>query len=117
MERIRENIYEIAENMIKNDNMFKKRIKVGSLPDGFPLEIQKKASLIHQNKSIWEKTMLYPTAVWRSCVFPEYKINYANFCKQKLAISKTKTKLNGKQILLIFDFYFNYYFKSNYIIL
>jgi len=84
--------------MIKNDSLYKKRIKVGSLPDGFPVEIKKKASLIHQNKAFWEKTMLYPTAVWRSCVFPDFKINYVNYCKQKLAIAKTRTKFNGNKI-------------------
>ncbi len=96
--------------MSKNSNIYKKRIKIGNLPDGFPLETQKKASLIHQNKSLWEKTMLYPTAVWRSCVFPDSKINYVSYCKQKLAIAYTKKKLDGK--LKFFNLYIINYLYS-----
>jgi hypothetical protein len=39
--------------------------------------------------------MEYPFSVWRMCMFPNFKVNYNSWCKQKLALSKTKIKLNG----------------------
>jgi hypothetical protein len=93
---MREYIYEIAENLVKNDSIYSKRLKNGVLIDGYPTEVIKKAKLIHSDKSLWDNKMLYPTAVWRTCVFPQNKINYISYCRQKLAISKTQVKVNGK---------------------
>jgi hypothetical protein len=96
IEKMRDYIYEIAENLVRQDSIYAKKLKNGALIDGYPTEVIKKATLIHSDKSLWESTMLYPTAVWRTCVFPQNKINYISYCRQKLAISKTQVKVNGK---------------------
>ena len=98
MERIRNNIYEFANLLYKTDkdSINKKRILVGDLPDSFPDEMKKKAQLFRQDKSNWEQTMLYPTSIWRVCIFPSSKINYVSYCKSKLGLDRTKSKLDGK---------------------
>jgi hypothetical protein len=99
---MRDYIYEMAENMVKNDSIYSKKIKNGVLGDGYPSEVIKKASSIHSDKNLWEKTMLYPIAIWRTCVFPQNKINYLSYCRQKLAIAKTQVKVNGNYFYILF---------------
>jgi hypothetical protein len=103
LEIIRDYMWEIAENLDRKTNIMKKKIECGELPDEFPKEMKDKARKVRQNMKNWESTMLYPTAVWRMCIFPNFKINYVTWCKQKLALTKTKIKLNGKveNIILI----------------
>ncbi len=96
LERIRSNIYEIAQNMQRKSSIKKKQIFIGELPDAYPVKMRNKAKLIRQNRDIWDDVMLYPTAIWRMCIYPNFKINYVVWCKQKFALSNSKIKLNGK---------------------
>lgn len=98
LERIRDNMYQFAIELYKTDkkSIAKKRIYVGDLPDSFPEEMKKKAEISKQDKIIWDPIMLYPTSIWRVCVFPSYRINYVSICKDKLGLIQSKTKLNGK---------------------
>lgn len=96
LEKIRENIYEIAKNMMSKSSIKKKRIEIGDLPDGYPIEMKEKAKLVRQNKDNWDPFLLYPTSIWRMCIYPNFKINYVMWCKQKFALAKSKIKLNGK---------------------
>lgn len=95
LERIRDYMWDIAQNIDRKPNLIKKKILIGVLPDEYPENMKLKAKSIRKNKQTWDKVMLYPTSIWRSCVFPNFKLNYVSWCKQKLALSKTKTKLNG----------------------
>jgi hypothetical protein len=95
LERIRDYMWDIAQNIDRKPNLLKKKILIGALPDEYPENMKLKAKSIRKNKQTWDMVMLYPTAVWRSCVFPNFKLSYVSWCNQKLALSKTKTKLNG----------------------
>ncbi len=98
MERIRDNIIEYATRLYKTDrkSINNKRIYAGDLPDSFPEEMKKNAELFRQNRLAWDPVMLYPTSVWRVCIFPSFKINYVSYCKDKLGLDKSKIKLNGR---------------------
>jgi hypothetical protein len=102
LERIRNNIYDYAVMLYKTDrpSIAKKRIYVGDLPDSFPEDMKKNAELFRQDRNAWDPVMLYPTSVWRVCVFPSFRINYVSYCKDKLGLDKSKTKLNGRYIFI-----------------
>lgn len=95
LERIRDNMWDIALEMSSHPNIKRKKLELGILPDEYPAEMKERAKRVRQNKSEWENIMLHPTAVWRMCLFPNFKINYVSWCKQKLALTKTKIKLTG----------------------
>jgi hypothetical protein len=95
LERIRNKMYEIADEMSGKTNLMNKRIMVGDLPDSFPKEMREKARKLRQDKSQWEQFMLYPTATWRMCIFPNFKINYVSYCNQKFSFSRSTIKANG----------------------
>ena len=96
--RIRDYIWEIADNMAnKNKNLLVKKLNLGILPDEYPINMKEKAKLVRKDRTMWNQVMLYPTAVWRMCIFPNFKINYVQWCTNKLAYLKTRTKLNGKE--------------------
>jgi hypothetical protein len=98
MERIRDNIYQYATMLYKTDkkSLANKRIYAGDLPDSFPQEMKKNAEIYRQNKQAWDPVMLYPTSVWRVCIFPSFRINYVSYCKDKLGLDKSKIKYNGR---------------------
>lgn len=96
LERIRESMYEIASNMMKKSDLHKKKMLIGELPDGYPIAMKENAKLVRQDRSIWDPVMQYPTAIWRMCLYPTFKINYTTWCRQKYALTKTKIKVNGK---------------------
>jgi hypothetical protein len=95
LEQIRIDIYKIAEEVSKKSDIYKKSIEIGELPDSFPEPMRRKAKKVRLDRDRWNPVMLYPTAVWRSCLYPNFKINYVSWCKQKLALSKTKIKFSG----------------------
>lgn len=95
LEQLRLDIYKIAEEVSKNSDIYKKSIEIGELPDSFPEQMRKKAKKVRLDRERWNTVMLYPTAVWRMCLYPNFKINYVSYCRQKLGLSKTKIKLNG----------------------
>ena len=95
LERIRTKIFELAEEMASKTNIMNKRIMVGDLPDYFPKEMGDKAKKLRQDKSNWEQDMLYPTATWRMCIFPVFKVNYVSYCHQKFSFSKSQMKEIG----------------------
>lgn len=99
LESIREYMWEIAENIDRRTNIKLKKIEAGILPDEYPEEMKLKAKKIHQDRSQWQKVMLYPTAVWRMCIFPNFKINYVSWCHQTHALERTRSKLNGKKFI------------------
>lgn len=95
LEVIRDYMLQIAENMDRKSNIKDKKIRLGILPDEYPEAMKRKALKVRNERKEWEKVMLYPTEVWRMCVFPNFKINYVSWCKQNLALTKTKIKLNS----------------------
>lgn len=95
LEEIRINMYKYADEVSKKSDIYKKRIEIGELPDSFPDAMRRKAKKVRLDREKWNPVMLFPTAVWRMCLFPTFKINYILWCNQKLALSKTKIKLNG----------------------
>ena len=103
LEEIRSSIYKRAQEMSKNSSIYKKSIKIGELPDSFPDVMVKKAKQMRLDKNNWKKIMLYPTAVWRMCLFPNFKINYLQWCDQKFALSKSKIKLKGTKLFSLKD--------------
>lgn len=98
LERIQDYIYEYADKMQKNANINIKKIEIGSLPDSYPKEMRERARKMRQDRKIWDPVMLYPTSVWRMCVYPNFKISYTNWCKQNLALSPSKMKFQGKAL-------------------
>ena len=95
LERIRDYMWDIAIKTDRRTNLAKKRLEIGILPDEYPSIMKNKALRVRTDLNMWEKVMLYPTAVWRMCIFPNFKINYVSWCNQNLALTKTKIKLNG----------------------
>lgn len=96
LEIIRKNIYQIAERT--TPNIYEKKIKVGDLPDSFPLIMRKKALKLRQDKSNFKSIMLYPTKVWRHCIFPNFKLNYVNYCHQNQSQNSNTYKINCKYL-------------------
>ena len=103
LEEIRTSIYKRAREISKNSSIYKKSIKIGELPESFPDNMVKKAKQMRLDKNNWKNIMLYPTAVWRMCLFPNFKINYIQWCNQNNALSKSKIKLKGNKLFSLKD--------------
>jgi hypothetical protein len=101
LNEIRDNIYDYAEKLYTHVDLEKKKILVGQLPDSYPKEMRKNALLARQNHITSDPIMLYPTAIWRSCIFPNFKVSYVSLCHDRLAVNTSKTKLNGRDIPLL----------------
>ena len=78
--RIRTLIKEISNEHLKSNNFAIKKKIVGSLPEGYPQEMIDNAKKMRNNKELWSPLMLFPTKLWRFCLFPMFKINYKNWC-------------------------------------
>jgi hypothetical protein len=91
---IRDNIYELAERLYSHTDLERKKILVGELPSSYPKQMKKNAMMARQDHKTSDPIMLYPTAIWRSCVFPNFKISYTSLCRDRLAVDSS-TKLNG----------------------
>jgi hypothetical protein len=92
---IKENIFDLAEKLYRDVDLNKKRILAGDIPDSYPKEMKRNALLDRQNHNLSDPIMLYPTAIWRSCIFPNFKISYVSLCRDRLGLEPTTIKLNG----------------------
>jgi hypothetical protein len=100
LERIRDYMWDLADNISLKHNLLKKKLNLGILPDEYPTKMKLKAKKVRTDRQLWENVMLYPTEVWRSCIYPNFKIAYKSWCRQKMSISDSTKKFNSKNIFL-----------------
>jgi hypothetical protein len=80
LKRIRDIIHDLSNAKLKTHNLNVKKRIAGALPDGYPKEMIENAKRMHLDKKKWAPLMSYPTEVWRFCLFPQFKVNYKNWC-------------------------------------
>ncbi len=95
LERVRDYMWDIADNISLKKDLLKKKLNLGILPDEYPSNMKFRARKVRTNRKQWETVMLYPTSVWRSCIYPNFKINYKSWCLQKMSMKDSKNKLNS----------------------
>ena len=88
--RLQELVGKIAENMMKSSDILSKRKKAGSLPEGYNDKAKKDAEATRDNKKEWNRLMNQPTDLFRMCVYPTSKVNYAKWCDNTFAGMKNK---------------------------
>lgn len=96
LEKIRDYMWDLADNISMKPNLLRKKLKLGILPDEYPINMKIRAKKVRADRERWEDVMLYPTSVWRSCVYPNFKINYKSWCRQKMPIQDPTNKLESK---------------------
>ena len=96
LERIRDYMWDIADNISMKPNLLKKKLKLGILPDEYPIYMKNRAKKVRPDRQRWEDVMLYPTSVWRSCIYPNFKINYKSWCREKMTLNDSNSKLDSK---------------------
>ena len=79
LQRIKGHIRSMAYRQMKSNIQIKKRLN-GILSEEYPQSMIDKAYLIRNNKDLWNKILLYPTEVWRHCIYPNFNLNYIKFC-------------------------------------
>ena len=80
LDRVRGLIREISNQHLKSASLSIKKKIAGVLPEGYPQEMIDNAKKMRHNKKIWSSLMSFPTEVWRFCLFPNFKVNYKNWC-------------------------------------
>ena len=90
-DRIKTFMHEYAKvAQSRSDVNLKKRI-AGSLDANYPSSIRAKSRKMHYDKKVWNHIMLYPSKVYRFCIFPSYELNYQKWCEEKYSPDKKKT--------------------------
>ena len=95
LESIRSYMKEYANELVASSNLYRKRIDNGILPEQYPSKIRNKARKSRYDYKKWNPVMLYPTALWRTCIYPTFKINYTTWCRHSFGVTQSKLKLNG----------------------
>lgn len=95
LEIIRKYMKDYASELVKSTNIYIKKINNGILPEEYPEKIRQKARKSRYDHSKWDPIMLYPTALWRTCIYPTFKINYTTWCRHTFGVTQSKLRLNG----------------------
>jgi hypothetical protein len=88
--RIQNYIIKISEQYLKSSDLMAKRKISGILPDSFPEDMKKRAEATRDDKKIWNPLLNKPTDLYRMCLYPFAKVNYAKWCNNTFLGSKKK---------------------------
>jgi len=99
LKKIRDNIFQLAEDKMKSADIIAKARNFGVLQEGAPKDMKEKAKNFREDKTLWNPIMKNPVDIFRSCVFPSYKVNFVKWCKNAF-FGKMK-KLKGISYLKI----------------
>ena len=95
LESIRSYMKKYANELVAASDLYRKRIDNGILPEQYPSKIRNKARKSRYDYKKWNPVMLYPTALWRTCIYPTFRINYTTWCRHSFGVTQSKLKLNG----------------------
>ena len=88
--RIQNYIIKISEHFMKSSDIMAKRKNSGILPDSFPEEMKKRAEATREDKKLWNPLLNKPTDLYRMCLYPFAKVNYAKWCNNTFLGAKKK---------------------------
>jgi hypothetical protein len=88
--RVLDYVRKIAEEKMKSTNLLEKKKLNGALSSGYSEELIQKAKDSRQDKKKWNKLMALPTEIWRTCLYPESKVNYVRWCEGSFSGAKNK---------------------------
>lgn len=88
--RIVKYMREYAIYSTAKSNVNKKKKLAGSLGPSYPKFLREKAKRMHYDKDKWNQIMLFPTKVYKFCIFPTYELNYAKWCSEHYTKDKKK---------------------------
>lgn len=100
-------IYSMAEDSMKSSDLLVKKKISGALPEGYPDQTRRLALKTRDDIVKWRKTLGLPTELFRTCIYPNTKINYIKWCSNNFFGSKNKQNSNFIYILVAFlEFFF-----------
>jgi len=90
--KIRQYVREYAIISASKSDVNKKKKLAGALDANYPRALRAKAKKNHYDRKMWNHIMLYPSKVYKFCIFPSYATNYVKWCEERY--SDVKKRMN-----------------------